>query len=177
MNARVQPSLRAVARVSLCALLACFAVALPAGNTALAQVRPAYVKNVDEPGRSPYQQMREFNPCANQSCLIAFDPVPAGKRLVVERLTMLLGVATTGQPNFVAFGSGAVSNGGNRAIVEPVFVRALAPILSVQFWALDREVRVYYGPGETPEVKVFASANFGFVSNMSLHGYLIDASN
>jgi hypothetical protein len=176
MNAQTHSTRRAVARIGLCSLLALFAIALPAGNAALAQVRPAYVKNVDEPGRLPYQQMREFNPCPGQFCQIAFNPVPAGKRLVVERLTMLLGVVNTGAPNFVTFGSGAVTNGGNRAIVEPSFVRSSA-VASVNFWALDREVRVYYGPGEIPEVKVAATANFSFVGNMSLHGYLIDASN
>lgn len=177
MNAQILPVCHVVVRAGLCSLLAVSAAVLPAGNAALAQVRPAYVKNVDEPGRSPYQQMREFNACANQNCQIAFDPVPAGKRLVVERLTMLLGVVTTGAPNFVAFGVGFSSNTGNKAIVEPAFVRAGSPLGSVQFWALDREARVYYGPGEIPNVKVFASASFGFVGNMSLHGYLIDASN
>ena len=177
MNAQLLLTLRVAARVGLCSLFACIATALPMGNAALAQVRPAFVKNVDEPGRLQYQQMKEFNPCSNRNCQIAFDAVPAGKRLVVERLTMLLGVVDTGAPNFVAFGTGFVNNNGNRAIVEPVFVRAGTPFSSVQFWALDRQVRVYYGPGELPEVKVFASANFGFVGNMSLHGYLIDASN
>lgn len=176
MNAQHLHTLRAVARVGLCTLLAVFAVALPMGNPALAQVRPAYVKNVDEPGRLPYQQMREFNACAGQFCQIAFNPVPAGKRLVVERLTMLLGVVNTGAPNLVAFGTGATTNAGNRAIVEPSFVRSTV-IGSVSFWALDREVRVYYGPGETPEVKVASTASFSFVGNMSLHGYLIDATN
>lgn len=149
-------------------------------TTAVAQTRPALVKNVDEPGRMPYQAMVEFNGGGEPTCpipgfcIVSFPDVPAGKRLVVERLTVLVGVTGAGQPNYVTFGDGFVSNGGNIAIVMPNFAPSIE-VMGVTFWALSEVVRVYYGPGTTPKVKLGATANFGFVANVSLHGYLIDA--
>ncbi len=43
---------------------------------------------------------------------------------------------------------------------------------------MDRPARVYYGPGETPQLKISASADFSFnYATLTLRGYLIDASN
>jgi hypothetical protein len=160
--------------------LVALAAVLPAGE-ALAQVRPAYVKNVDEPGRVPYQQMVEFSIAAptcpvTSFCIVSFNAVPAGKRLVVEHLSMLIGVAGGGQPNLLAFGDQFSTNTGNVAIVPPRFTPGV-PVSGVVFWSLNEPVRVYYEAGQVPKVKVNASTNFGFVANASLHGYLIDASN
>lgn len=151
-------------------------------GSAAAQIRPAYTKNVDEPGRAPVQKMVEFNTGAGSPscplaafCIVAFDPVPAGKRLVVEQLTILIGTVG-GAPNLVAFGDGAVTNSGNVAIVAPDF-RASTNIASATLWSLQQLVRVFYEAGTTPKVKIGAPGNFSFVGNASIHGYLIDAAN
>lgn len=93
-----------------------------------------------------------------------------------SRRTLLIGVVNTGQPNLLAFGDGFVTNGGNAAIVPPRFTRGISTS-GVVFSSLNEPVRVYYEVGQAPKVKVGASANFGFVGNASLHGYLIDANN
>jgi hypothetical protein len=52
---------------------------------AIAQtVRAAVVKNIDEKGRIPYQEMSTcLSPVAGISCAVAFPLVPANKRLVI----------------------------------------------------------------------------------------------
>jgi hypothetical protein len=157
-------------------------VAVLPATEAVAQVRPAYVKNVDEPGRAPYQQLVSFNTgagsgsCLSASfCLIAFNAVPAGKRLVVEHVSILIGTVGAA-PNLVTFGNDFSTNTGNVAIVRPDF-RAGPAAGAVTFWSLSEAVRVYFEPGQVPRVKLSGAANFGFVGNASLHGYLIDAAN
>ena len=107
---------------------------------------------------------------------MSFNPVPAGKRLIVEHVTVFIGVASGGQPNYLTFGDSSVTNSGNVAIVKPDFSIS-NNVGGFNFWALDRDALVYYEAGATPKLKIGATANFGFVGNASLHGYLIDAAN
>jgi hypothetical protein len=161
-------------------LLVTFGIALDStANEAFAQIRPAYTKNVDEPGRLPYQNIVNFDSgsCISTSfCIVSFPAVPAGKRLVVEEITVLAGVASGGSPNLVAFGDDFATNVGNIYIVKNDF--SVGPtIIGNTFFSMDRPVHVFYEPGATPKVKISVSTAFAFVCNMSLHGYLIDATN
>jgi len=156
-------------------LLAALAVILIAGMAA-AQVRPAYVKNVDEPGRVPYQQMVGFSAytCDPAHCIISFNAVPAGKRLVVEHVTMLVGI-NDGRPRLLAFGDNAVITRDNIAIVGGGFTEVPG---SHPFFSMDRAVKVYYETGAIPKLKFFFLGSLGdSLYNASLHGYLIDANN
>src|SRR5258706_15121720 len=57
---------------------------------AIAQaVRAAVVKNIDEPGRSPFQQEAFFSgSCPNiTACSVNYAPVPANKRLVITNVS------------------------------------------------------------------------------------------
>jgi hypothetical protein len=155
-------------------------------DEAIAQIRAALVKNVDEPGRAPYQQMVEFNQvsgfgavCPTATvCVVGFGPVPPGKRLVVEHITMLI---MGFQPTFVGFGDASapiadIVNVENLAIVKPDFAPGpLGP--SGPSWLMDRPVRVYFEAGATPKLKVRTSAFSSATSSASIHGYLIDAAN
>ena len=60
----------------------------------LAQVRPALVKNVDEPGRSPYQVLPVSSTDCGTYTYLNFPAVPSGKRLVI---TFASGVVYTPQ--------------------------------------------------------------------------------
>ncbi len=172
-----RPNLRTLAAIGALALGASLA------GPATAQVRAALVKNVDEPGRAPYQAQVEFN--ANSGCggasacnFVTFPAVPAGKRLVVQQLTILVGVVSPGQPTLLAFSnSPGCTNCGNRALVSGWVNTGQTPGLSTFYWTVDRPVFVFYEAGETPQVKMYATANFAFVGNATLHGYLIDATN
>jgi hypothetical protein len=64
------------------------AVLMLSAGTAAAQVRPAIVKNIDEPGRIPDQQLVSAtpgvgSPCGLNYCSFNLPAIPAGKRLVV----------------------------------------------------------------------------------------------
>lgn len=142
-------------------------------------LNPIPVAVVDEPGFSPYQVEVDFAPstCTTTAfCIVEFPAVPADKRLVVEEITILAGVGGGGVPNFVAFGENFTTNTNNRFIVQADF-SAGPELLGSVFYSMNRSVRVYYEPGETPKVKLAASTNFAFVGNATLHGHLIDATN
>ena len=149
---------------------------------AISQIRAALTKNVDEPGRLPYQAEVDFAPsgpsCDNAfRCIVAFPAVPSGKRLVVEEVTALAFVVSGGQPTLFAFGDGTTTNTGNVAIMQPTFTPAFNSG-GATAWSIDKQIRVYYEPGTTPKVKIQNPVGFGALSsNMTLHGYLIDATN
>jgi hypothetical protein len=168
------------------ALMAAFVVSVVGvsallSEQAIAQIRAALVKNVDEPGRAPYQQMVEFNQVAgfgancpvSTVCIVSFAPVPAGKRLLVEHVTLLINGF---QPTFVSFGDGNLLNVQNVAIVKPDFAQGPSNT-GGQSWLMDRVIRVYFEAGATPKLKVGTTAFSNHSSNASLHGYLIDAAN
>lgn len=161
-----------------CAALVLAPVLVPALTQA--QTRAALVKNVDEPGRAPYQSVIEFNAgtgCIGTQCnIVSFAPVPAGKRLVVDHVSALVGVISGGQPTVTAFSNSNCINCSNRALVTGWVNTGLALSGSV-FWALDRATTVYFEAGEIPQLKMLASASFAFVGNASLVGHLIDATN
>jgi hypothetical protein len=174
--------IRALALTSVLVVVAGFFLSLVA-ERAVAQVRAALVKNIDEPGRMPYQRIETFLPtapeCLNPTiCTLSFAAVPAGKRLVVEQMSMLLFVSTGGKPTFLAFGDGFNPNVSNVEILEPDFTLSPVGASGADSWSINRSVRVYYGAGEIPRLKVRASDDFApFFSNATLHGYLIDAAN
>lgn len=75
------------------------AIALLAAALALeavAQPKPALVKGIDDPGRDPYQEsvttVIDAVSCGAQfkTCVATFQPVPAGKRLVVTHATAFI---------------------------------------------------------------------------------------
>jgi hypothetical protein len=71
------------------------------GARAVAQtaIKAALVKNVDERGRVPWQVTQTTGSCVTQECAIAFPPVPAGKRLVIEYVSgAITNAGDTGHP-------------------------------------------------------------------------------
>lgn len=70
----------------VCSVLA--VLALPA--TANAQIKPAAVKNVDEPGRTPFQyyaQAEWGEECGTNFCTLYVPVVPANQRLVITNVS------------------------------------------------------------------------------------------
>jgi hypothetical protein len=86
-------------------------------------------------------------------------------------------VINGGQPVLFAFADSGGTNTGNIAIIQPAFTPGFA-LSGTTFWFIDRAARVYYEPGATPKLKLVTNADLGFfVSNFTLQGYLIDATN
>ena len=147
----------------------------------VAQIRAALVKNTDERGRMPYRDVREFGTYTCYSanmCIVAFNPVPAGKRLVLEHVSMMVAAVSGARPRFLALGDCISLNSCNEQILSPDFVQV--PFSSeFAFWVIDRPVHAYYEPGSTPKLKFSVNGDGmgGAGHNATLHGYLIDATN
>ncbi|MBW4623193.1 MAG: hypothetical protein KME17_28025 [Cyanosarcina radialis HA8281-LM2] len=68
------------------------AIALSAAlglTLAVHQADAQVVRIADEPGRNPYQQSGSGTCDNSQSCYFEFPPVPAGKRLVIQSVSLV----------------------------------------------------------------------------------------
>ena len=154
-----------------------------------AQVRAALTKNVDEPGRTPWETRSQFLPnaggcygtsdCYNYcegTSFALFDlrPVPAGKRWVVQSATGVL-VNGTGRTNNIELGSprGFLLFDGTKW----AFAGPFNPGVSFGSAIFSTNLFATFGPGETPFVKVTATPSLSGYSVIVFSGYLIDATN
>jgi hypothetical protein len=154
----------------------CGLVLLASPETTQAQIRPVYTKNLDEKGRAPYQieQLFIVSSCTFNGILYFCDhtmpAVPAGKRLVIEHITMFAALAG-GVPDSVRF-------------MHPVFFSTVFWIqptfttraISGTHFFLDRPTNVYYEAGQTPILRLQTTGQPQSVE-FTIHGYLIDAVN
>lgn len=76
--------------------------------SASAQPKPALVQDRDEPGRNPYHQtINKTVPqaCGGGVCIVAFDPVPIGMRLVVTHASAHFRITDTSGSFFATLSS------------------------------------------------------------------------
>ena len=155
-------------RIACVPLLATLALSV----TALAQ-KPVLTRNADEPGRSPLQQNVLINQtadsCPNDDyCVVNFDPVPAGYRLVITyasaRFDQLASdpaaysaLAIDGSP----FGMQTILPGGADSSLHRFYLGAGA-------------VTFYVDAGHTPSI-LFSGFNIrtGDTSQAAISGYLV----
>ena len=155
----------------------------------LAQLRAALTKNVDEPGRTPWETRSQFLPgsgcfgvsdCYNGfsgSTFARFElrAVPAGKRWVVQTatggFTNAIGRITQIQLVSPPFG-GVVFDGLKWSFAGPFF--AGTPFASAIF---NANLFTTFGPGETPGVRIDGSPSLSGYFVVTFSGYLIDAAN
>jgi len=157
-------------------------------STSFAQARPAIVKNVDEPGRTPWETRSHVLPnaggcfreidCYNYSdgavsAIWDLRAVPAGKRWVVQSATGLL-VGGQGRTNYIELGSprgGVVFDGTKWGFGGP-FQPGASVEGSVVF---NAPVFAVFGPGEVPFVRVVGRPSLAGYTVIVFSGYLIDA--
>lgn len=125
---------------------------------------PVFVRDVDNPARQIYQRSLQSSQSSVSSWLVVFDAVPAGKRLVVEFISL----------------EAVVSNGNViRAIVDhqqgdpthrfPLSAQATGDFVAAQ------QMRMYFEAGETPRISVFRDTNTGTIYLAgTISGYYID---
>lgn len=154
----------------------------------VAQIRAAFVKNVDETYRQPYEVYSEFWAvasssdqctlnCANwsqgwNSFLFDLPPVPAGKRLVIKHVSGRLG--TTDTTVHVVF--------QDSQVLMPQLVRwsyfgPFYPAAAGGMIGFNAEASFTYGPGERPHVNLLLPGHNNSLSYIMVSGYLIDATN
>ena len=152
----------------------------------LAQIKAAFVENVDEPGRNPFHMNNYLAPnlsstgvqcSANNICSASYGVVPAGKRLVVTNVSGLLFVAT---PGVVAYAQiyDSVSNDPLSITYMPTVLQT-GTVSGSNMIGLNVPLLVYFNPGEQPTV-VFqtttpvSSASALPPSAISVSGYYVN---
>jgi hypothetical protein len=154
---------------ALLVLAAAFTHLLPA--TAHAQ-KPALVRNVDEPGRAPYQHSvhfsQTFSTCQSFICLVSFPPVPAGYRLVVTHASASYALVAGGS-------DAAVYLGADGDIVSNTLLLPVAVNSGSNFYYTSSPVTYFVEPGSTPYIILSGSfiATNGLAANVAIIGYLV----
>ena len=132
------------------------------------------MKNVDEPGRTPYKQQMFFfqnaSHCDTNQCTIAFPPVPAGVRLVVTYFCIGTRVLS---PQAYVYGS-LIDVDQYQNHVPTLNMPAVA--IGGNYYLASGPVTFFYEPGSTPIVMMSGSvmdslSNVG--ANASIIGYLV----
>lgn len=131
--------------------------------------RPVIVQDTDEPARAPYQKSVFLNQgsgtCATFYCLLPFDQVPAGKRLVITYASALFGA------------SGAATISVN---VDPhVFATSILLPLPASYggstWVGGSPVTFYVDAGHTPAVIIGGAGvqNVSISARATIVGYYV----
>jgi len=151
---------------------------------AVAQIRAALVKNVDEPGRAPYDEYVEFSMfgCSFGGCtnyanffgVILFDvpAVPVGKRLIITNVSGSLPSNSATGAHFAFQTSQVIS----LQLVKSAF---FGPFFSQSgvVQNFDAAVNTSYGPGEQPHVHLLLPSSNNLIGFINIRGYYIDATN
>jgi hypothetical protein len=133
-----------------------------------AVIKAALIKNVDEPGRTPYSVQLNCNDNISTSCTSPAVPaIPPGKRLVVEYVGVEV-FAFSGPGVAEIFLTSGLSNIKTVLHVEPNVVTAPNFIYSS-----DGPVRVYFEAGEVPTLNV-STISGGMNARAWVTGYLVD---
>lgn len=129
-------------------------------------LRAILVKNVDERGRNPYMEF-EALVCPGGgalTCEVVFPPVPAGHRLVLERVNASINFAPGGVRRTALLTPG-----------EMVQVFPAAPISDPDLLIVNESTLVYYDGGESPifQIAIDESNDDPFIT-VAVSGYLVD---
>lgn len=175
MNDRARGHTFTVAGVAL-ALATGMAVCLMAAEVN-AQTRPAYTKNVDEPGLVPYSFA--FNVSQNSCgctncCFVRTPPVPAGKRLVIRNVSGSVALSATAN-------LGPVTLEQLTPAFQSTVIATLTPVLRNQWnggnypaYEFNDEVLAYVEPGNTCQFTIYTGGSWDFRGGrIIINGYLV----
>lgn len=137
----------------------------------LAQIRAAWVKNIDEPGRSPYQSS-SLGTSKYTTCDVAFSPVPAGKRLVVESLSVLADIPVATNVGLGQFITANDSDGILRFVASLSYFNFSSAGSTV--WISNPKVTAYIESGLRPVATLAVDGGKSCYLQGVLSGYLID---
>lgn len=177
---------RAMARGAPCSVLVVGLVLTAAA--AEAQVRPAAVKNVDEPGRVPYQHVFSAVPgadtgCGLNFCTKDFPAVPAGKRLVVTDFygtVSLKPAATVHSLRLRALDRTDPTHPALRAVFEvpndPDAYYDVALTTGLRRYSFGAKVTMYVEATHVPALDFWTGGllNTEWPTEITLVGYLVD---
>lgn len=154
-----------------------------AGPVLAQAVKAALIKNVDEPGRLPYEAQALFatGQCAS-SCadfaqnalgvVFTLPAVPNGKRLIIKSVTASL-PTNAGAGTFLAFQSLTTVRGN---LFKWAFYGPF-PVSGSRAGMSSQNSFFTYGPGEKPVVSTNAIPAGDTTYEVDVTGYLIDVTN
>jgi len=141
------------------AVLAAVISGVIAGPAIAQAVKAALVKNIDEPGRTPYQV--DLSCSANGGCMVDLAAVPNNRRLVVQYISIQLN-SSTSPPRLL--------------LTSPV----LFPLISIpvvfaegQNYIAAQALTAFYDSGKTPEI-LCGGTGINFGCQGTIVGYLVD---
>lgn len=143
----------------------------PTVNLASSATTPLFFRNVDDPGRIPYQSTVTTSSCITYLCTWNFPAVPANHRLVVQHLSGYLVFKAATEP-FVA---GIQSSSGNNTIgflVPATWANATTS-------GFDQPILDYFDGGSSFQAFVQGLSNIGnpfATASITVTGYLLDCS-
>lgn len=162
---------------------AILSVVAPGAMAQVRIVRIELVKNVDEPGRAPYEVYVEFTQdgCSIGGCsnfyfdiegLVLFDlpPVPAGKRLIIRHVSGRL----PGSSELLAHVGFQSQREFFFRFVKWSFFGPFYPGAGQGF---NSEAYLTYAPGEQPHVHLVVPDQNAGIGFLQISGYFIDATN
>lgn len=143
--------------------------------TLLQAQKPALVKSIDEPGRTPYLNTMSFqqtpsNCINNSACQVTFPVVPQGFRLVITHVNATFAAKNYGFAHIILY----QNNPGTSTMSFPATVLGVDPSGYASLIA-DWAVRFYIEPGASPEITIYANnlvPAFG-TADVTIAGYLV----
>lgn len=136
---------------------------------------PVINLDVDSAGRNAYASVASCSQGANEFCYATFSPVPAGMRLVVERVSASASLSSgTYVAQLQLSGSGTLPAGGNGNTFFPITPLITLPnsISFAQYW--NEQTKMYFEPGNQPSVYAyFGSGGADFIT-VNIFGYLVN---
>jgi len=130
-----------------------------------AQVKAALVQNRDEKARNPYQARINVLGTAGASTT-TFAFVPAGKRLVIEHVSVLIRGAFADTID-TAYLSG--NQAGAFQFVPGVYTQTGGGA-----YVINQQVLSYFDAGDTPTLNVQSSSANPFTTIATISGYTVD---
>lgn len=130
------------------------------------------VREVDAPGRSPYQELTAFTFANSITTDYALSAVPANSRLAIEQVTGTASVPS-GQSGF--FFVRTTAGGRTSFHTLPITQRFADSVFpGTDLLVITQPIRFYADPGTRPEVSFRRSSSSGSASfQVGLSGYFI----
>jgi hypothetical protein len=152
-----------------------------AGNVAVSNARtsPVPVVAVDNPARQPFQFSRSltFSPATGQtSCAGPCFSVPAGKRMVIEFVSVIAEVGSGEKVLSLEIVQFPISQSSIVHFLPPVFVGTNNPFQNnSDMFLISQKIKMYLDASTGADIEVFknVSTSNGSIS-ANLSGYLID---
>lgn len=165
--------------VTVLALSGLTLIGVFSAREAIAQIRAALVKNVDEPGLVPFSQSFTIstNACGCMNCCFPeTPPVPAGKRLVITNVSGYFPVSAAGNlgPVTIQQRDPGPPSTVTSILTVPVTYRTQWNGGDYHAYECNHTVQAYIDAGKKAQLSVYGGVNWDFRPGLlTLNGYLV----